>query len=97
MKPINSKTSVTSTPSGESSSERPAGRDLVHRIYFQAPGIAVWINLPNDECEKLCSAIIKAAQRAFDSANVLHHLPRTDGATDAREAESASGVTAGRG
>jgi site-specific DNA-cytosine methylase len=30
-------------------------------------------------------------------ANVPHHLPRTAGATDAREAESASGVTAGRG
>jgi hypothetical protein len=30
-------------------------------------------------------------------SNVPHHLPRTDGATDAREAESASGVTAGRG
>jgi hypothetical protein len=33
----------------------------------------------------------------YNLANVPHHLPRTAGATDAREAESASGVTAGRG
>jgi hypothetical protein len=50
-------------------------------------------------------ALCRKLERERDAAkapssmwpSVPHHLPRTAGATDAREAESASGVTAGRG
>jgi hypothetical protein len=44
-----------------------------------------------------CTVDGKQAVVQVTLSNVPHHLPRTDGATDAREAESASGVTAGRG